>query len=73
MPAVKLFTYPQNDSGVGNKCKSMSREGEIWVNAAAPDVAQTDSAYPHDGLVQLANYISLIVQCKVHYNVSLAL
>lgn len=29
MPAVKLFTYPQNDSGVGNKCKSMSREGEI--------------------------------------------
>lgn len=29
MPAVKLFTYPQNDSGVGSKCKSMSREGEI--------------------------------------------
>lgn len=29
MPAVKLFTYPRNDSGVGSKCKSMSREGEI--------------------------------------------
>lgn len=72
-PAVKLFTYPQNDSGVGNKCKSMSREGEIWVNGAAPDVAQADSTFSYDGLVQLANYISLIVLCKVNYNVSLML
>lgn len=49
----------------------MSRVGEIWANAAAPDVAQADSTYPYDGLVQLANYISLIVLCKVCYNVSL--
>lgn len=70
MPAVKLFTYPQNDSGVGNKCKSMRRKGEIWASASAPDVAQADSAYLYDGLVQLANYISLIVLCNVHYDVS---
>lgn len=61
MPAVKLFTYPQNDSGVDNKSKSMSREGEIWANAAAPDVTQADSTYPYDGLVQLENCIPLIV------------
>lgn len=73
MPAVKLFTYPWNDSGVGNKCKSMSRQGEIWANAAVHDVAQADSTYPYDGLVQLANYISLIVFCKVRYNASLLL
>lgn len=73
MPTVKLFTYPENDSGVGSKCKSMSRQGEIWANAAAPDVAQADSTYPYDGLVQLANYISLIMLCKVCYNVSLVL
>lgn len=73
MPAVKLFTYPRNDSGVGNKCKSMSREVESWANVAAHDVAQADSTYPYDGLVQLANYISLIVLCKVRYNVSLLL
>lgn len=66
-PAVKLFTYPHSDSRVGNKCKSMSREGEMWVNATGPDAAQADTTYPYDGLVQLANYSSLIVR----YNVSL--
>ena len=55
----------------GNKCKSMRAEGEIWVNAAAHDVDQADSPYPEDGLVHLANYIALIVHCKVHGNVSL--
>lgn len=51
----------------------MSGEGEIWVNGAAPDVAQADSTYSYDGLVQLANYISLILLCKEIYNVSLVL
>lgn len=69
MPAIELFTYPQNDSGVGNKCKSMSREGEIWANAAAPDAGQAGGTYSYDGLVQLENYISL----KVCYHVSLLL
>lgn len=73
MPAVKLFTYPQNDSGVGNKCKSMSREGGMWVNGTAPDVAQADSTDSYDGLAQLANYILLIVLCKVHFSASLLL
>lgn len=54
---------------MGNKCKSMSRKGEIWVNAAAPDVGQAGSIYSFDGLGQLENYISL----KVRYHVSLLL
>ncbi len=61
MPAVELFTYPQNDSGVGNKCKSMSRQGEIWANAAASDVGQAGITYSYDGLVLLANYMFLKV------------
>lgn len=46
---------------------------DLNVNSAGPDVAQADSIYPYDGLVQLANYMSLIVLCKVHYNISLLL
>lgn len=49
------------------------RGRDLNANSAAPDVAQADSTYSYDGLVQLANYMCLIVLCKLCYNVSLFL